>query len=296
MTGGEHPTPAQRQNCQALLMWSFDLLSAMPISQSLRVQSTMPPPPPLEATIANPPRSKTPLSVTRKAAARTEASSAGEADREGHGGRSDSDDGGGGGGGGETELTRRYMREEARSALLRSLAALLAGCDNETRCTAAAAMPSSVGHDAAAAGQAQAITSEGGVPTRPATAVCEGVGIDSTGCHTGSPLETETRLVPLCLRLLAGCGGAAEPAAEVSRGAAGAAAAPGVRAEGEGGVPLRNGVEHAGVPAGRKAELLKVLGNACFRCRKSQDSVRDLGGLPLVLNHCAVDGANPLLR
>ncbi|CAN0523869.1 unnamed protein product, partial [Scytosiphon promiscuus] len=52
----------------------------------------------------------------------------------------------------------------------------------------------------------------------------------------------------------------------------------------------------AGVPAGRKVELLKVIGNACFRCRPSQDLVRDVGALPLVLNHCAVDGANPLLR
>ncbi|CAN0500347.1 unnamed protein product, partial [Ectocarpus sp. 8 AP-2014] len=63
-----------------------------------------------------------------------------------------------------------------------------------------------------------------------------------------------------------------------------------------------NGSRHRGalpggaVPAGRKVELLKVIGNACFRCRRSQDLVRQEGGLPLVLNHCAVDEANPLLR
>ncbi|CAN0360376.1 unnamed protein product, partial [Ectocarpus sp. 12 AP-2014] len=45
-----------------------------------------------------------------------------------------------------------------------------------------------------------------------------------------------------------------------------------------------------------KVELLKVIGNACFRCRRSQDLVREEGGLPLVLNHCAVDETNPLLR
>lgn len=56
------------------------------------------------------------------------------------------------------------------------------------------------------------------------------------------------------------------------------------------------GVLGGGVPSGRKAELLKVVGNACFRCQPAQDLVREEVGLPLVLNHCGVDEANPLLR
>ncbi|CAM9177532.1 unnamed protein product [Scytosiphon promiscuus] len=101
------------------------------------------------------------------------------------------------------------------------------------------------------------------------------------------PIQLERRLVPLCLRLLRGCGAAAGPKAEfrgrmVSEGArVGTACLP--RAAG-------------GVPAGRKVELLKVIGNACFRCKSSQDLVREEGGLPLVLSHCGVDEANPLLR
>lgn len=127
---------------------------------------------------------------------------------------------------GEAELTRRRMREEARSAVLRALAVLLASCDNETRRSAA----------------------EGG-----------------------------SRLVPLCLSLLSACGSTAAPEDSVNLGDESTSAT-------------------RRAPVGRKGELLKVIGNACFRCPKAQDSVREAGDLPLVLNHCAIDKDNPLLR
>jgi hypothetical protein len=48
---------------------------------------------------------------------------------------------------------------------------------------------------------------------------------------------------------------------------------------------------------GRKAQLIRVLGNLCHRCRSAQDEVRrEEGGLALVLNHCNVDSSNPFLR
>ena len=48
---------------------------------------------------------------------------------------------------------------------------------------------------------------------------------------------------------------------------------------------------------GRKAQLIRLLGNLCHRCRSAQDEVRkEEGGLVLVLNHCNVDSSNPFLR
>lgn len=89
--------------------------------------------------------------------------------------------------------------------------------------------------------------------------------------------EGGSRLMPLCLSLLSACGSTVLPEAKVNTGDKTTSAT-------------------CRAPSGRKAELLKVIGNACFRCPKAQDSVREADGLPLVLNHCTIDGDNPLLR
>lgn len=268
VTGGERPsTSQQRQACHALVTWLVDLLSSMPRTQSLN-------PPP------------------------------------GH--RGD----------GDTERARRCLREEARSAALRALATLLAEGDGDTRCAAAVAggggagtggseaapreqpmAPTSTTAPDACATLAEAdVTSSEGAFVSTGRARTSGVASVEACGETGSAAavgitpppppqgdELETRLVPLCLLLLRACGGAAEPKADDGRRGAAEEA-------GSGSGHLAQGVGRLGVPAGRKAELLKVIGNACFRCRASQDLVREVGGLTLVLNHCAVDGGNPLLR
>lgn len=297
MTGGERPDPQQSQACDALVAWLVGLLSAMPLGQNL-------------------------LPQTNTATAAT-ATGAVEEEEDGVDGEIVD---------WETERVRRRMCEEARSSVLRTLAALLAGCGDETRRTAvtraAASVPTSdMPAAAAAAAKPPGATNgnchgaECAVP-----AVLQTPGDETRASHAVPPPTTTTttaaapigsqpkiRLVPRCLRLLRGCGGAAEPKPTVKPSSAGtsgrggsttatAAAAATVAAEeaenlagGSRGAWDAAGVP-GGVPAGRKVELLKVIANACFRCRDAQDSVREEGGLPLVLNHCAVDGANPLLR
>lgn len=191
----------------------------------------------------------------------------------------------------ETETTRRRMREEARSAVLRALGTLLAGCDDDTRQVAANYRATEPGCAASPEDrQNTRVCMAAGAPARAVptldTAAARGPGFGPGG-------EREQRgLVDLCVRLLSGCGGAAEPKARVVDhvGRSG-------MEEYESGVDVDGGATgRLGVPVGRKAQLLKVIGNACFRCRISQERVRELGALPLVLNHCAVDGGNPLLR
>ena len=173
----------------------------------------------------------------------------------------------------DAELARRRMREEARSAVLRALAALLTGCDEETRRGAAGSTFSAA----------------------PVSSVTE-TDLRGTGeAESAPPTQRGDGLVPLCLSLLSACGGAAEPerrlGGEVPRTSR-------VTSRMEGGCEVEDGgMERTALaPAGRKVELMKVIGNACFRCQEAQDLARELGGLPLVLNHCAVDGENPLLR
>lgn len=260
----------------------------------------------------------------------------------------------------ETERVRGSMREEARSAVLRALAALLVGCGDETRQQiAASAAATETGAETAAAvkvapptageetqqpatlGLAAGQAEETARLTENATAAAAGgasegeepevararpASEDDGGCGGSLPLTLTTAtpvtvqpeprgLVPICLRLLHGCGGAAEPNPAASCGTfsrkqgstASAAVVPGDGetapngsnhrvAPGTGRVGSAPSLPGGAVPAGRKVELLKVIGNACFRCRRSQDLVREEGGLPLVLNHCTVDEANPLLR
>lgn len=287
MTGGERPTQEQQQACNSLCSSLIELLAAMPLDQSLlhacdREQPTPPIPPRRNGT-----------STTRKTNVEAH-SKVGDGDL-------------------ETEATRRRMREEARSAVLRALATLLAGCDVGTRRAAAgyrAPGPGGGGPRAQSGKVFMAAAPANGAFVRGAArATADGdcaVGIDcsrseasssdnrssvpdlpqmpevATGCGGGS----DRGLVSLCLELLSWCGGAAEPKAKIVR--------VGTDVECDGVVGGATG--RRGVPTGRKAELLKVIGNACFRCKVSQDLVRELGALPLILNHCAVDGGNPLLR
>jgi hypothetical protein len=47
---------------------------------------------------------------------------------------------------------------------------------------------------------------------------------------------------------------------------------------------------------GYKSNLIRILGNICHSHRENQDLIRQHGGIPLILNHCAVDYENPYLR
>lgn len=49
-------------------------------------------------------------------------------------------------------------------------------------------------------------------------------------------------------------------------------------------------------PFGYRSGMIRVLGNMCYRHSEHQDLVRDEGYLPLFLNHCNIDDANPLIR
>lgn len=272
VTGGERPTLQQREACDALLPWLIGLLAAMPLNQSLLQRTNTPlaaAAASASATAANAPGQTAPPSSPPPA-------SSAESREEDKAGRGVVD--------AETERVRRSMREEARSAVLKTLAALLAGSGDEVR--HAATQPRT---PRGVRGACDSIPPPLPPPTLPTAA------------------QPETRLVPLCLRLLRGCGGAAEPKPKPATPgrrrapvtAAAAVARPGLPPPGREGEATRaaemvGGLR--GVPAGRKAELLQVIGNACFRCQAAQDLAREEGGLPLVLNHCGVDEANPLLR
>jgi len=44
---------------------------------------------------------------------------------------------------------------------------------------------------------------------------------------------------------------------------------------------------------GLKRELIRIVGNMAYRHRATQDEVRSLGGLTVVLGHCNLDDNNP---
>ncbi|KAJ1523833.1 hypothetical protein ONE63_010391 [Megalurothrips usitatus] len=46
---------------------------------------------------------------------------------------------------------------------------------------------------------------------------------------------------------------------------------------------------------GFKASLVRLLGNLCWRHKENQDQVRELDGIPLLLDCCSIDARNPLM-
>lgn len=92
--------------------------------------------------------------------------------------------------------------------------------------------------------------------------------------ETRRAVAAHTGIVPTCIKLLQGCGGAAEPKKWKSL----------------------EPMEPQEIPPGRKTDVVRVLANACFQCKIAQTAVRQAGSLPLVLSHCHIDHANPLLR
>jgi hypothetical protein len=47
---------------------------------------------------------------------------------------------------------------------------------------------------------------------------------------------------------------------------------------------------------GYRTLILRILGNMCYNSKENQNLVRNLDGIPLVLNHCYTDDRNPYLR
>lgn len=319
ITGGERPSPEQRQNCCSLSIWLVDLLAAMPLNQSVVVHARGTTPQE-EATASFPGKQNQASEPTRYGGSR------------GGGGRMLGTDG-------DAESTRRRMREEARSVVLRALATLLARCDDETRrcvvkykgdgkdvggfaergdtCKSEPKTISTTAVEGDSAPRAAEVASE-----RPSDNqendgddddVCFGNVADGSTETAPCGFSAESSLpelpdaarpemggigiVHICLRLLMACGGTAEPKERVVEIDAGSLGGEGNGGHRENDYIVGMGVTGLlGLPADRKVELLKVIGNACFRCKVSQDLVREAGALPLILNHCAVDDRNPLLR
>lgn len=46
---------------------------------------------------------------------------------------------------------------------------------------------------------------------------------------------------------------------------------------------------------GFQRDLVRVIGNMCYKHAANQNKVRDLGGIPLLLDHCNVDDHNPFI-
>ncbi len=44
---------------------------------------------------------------------------------------------------------------------------------------------------------------------------------------------------------------------------------------------------------GYKSNLIRIMGNICHLNRNNQESIREHGGIPIILNHCGVDFENP---
>ncbi|XP_041072178.1 ataxin-10 isoform X2 [Carcharodon carcharias] len=53
---------------------------------------------------------------------------------------------------------------------------------------------------------------------------------------------------------------------------------------------------HTSHPAmGFKAHLIHLIGNLCYNNNENQDKVRELGGIPLILDNCSIDDNNPFM-
>lgn len=302
MTGGEWPTAEQRRAAEGLASWLVHLLGSMPLDQNLDPRADdRTSPEPLASrgeraagAVDSGTGSGSEESRATPAPARTiglpQEPSAGELlEESGEGPRVTRVDD-------EIERTRRRMREEARSAVLRALAMLLAGCDGGLReFTGTKARIPGVVPAAGDAGEAPGGDTSPLSPTREARPDEEtqvNVPPDAVPSNSAQAEAWKEALIPLCLRLLSECGGRSQVTSKEK-----VAASMGVpRAVRDGDASSKAATEPRGIPPGRKAELLQVIGNGCFRCCPAQDAVRGAGGLPLVLNHCGVDDANPLLR
>ncbi|XP_072340668.1 ataxin-10 [Scyliorhinus torazame] len=54
---------------------------------------------------------------------------------------------------------------------------------------------------------------------------------------------------------------------------------------------------HASHPAvGFKAHLIHLIGNLCYNNTENQDKVRELDGIPLILDNCSIDDNNPFVN
>eukprot|EP01126_Amoeba_proteus_P009027 TRINITY_DN13434_c0_g1_i2.p1 TRINITY_DN13434_c0_g1~~TRINITY_DN13434_c0_g1_i2.p1 ORF type:complete len:155 (+),score=38.12 TRINITY_DN13434_c0_g1_i2:875-1339(+) len=49
-------------------------------------------------------------------------------------------------------------------------------------------------------------------------------------------------------------------------------------------------------PSALKSQLTRIIANLSFHSSLSQNLVRELGGLPVLLNNCIIDDSNPFLR
>jgi hypothetical protein len=47
---------------------------------------------------------------------------------------------------------------------------------------------------------------------------------------------------------------------------------------------------------GLKKEIITIIGNLCYKHKGIQDEIRELGGIPIILNHTSVDENNPFIR
>jgi len=45
-----------------------------------------------------------------------------------------------------------------------------------------------------------------------------------------------------------------------------------------------------------KRDLIRIIGNLCYRNKQCKAQVRDLGGIPLILNYCKLDAYNPYIK
>lgn len=46
---------------------------------------------------------------------------------------------------------------------------------------------------------------------------------------------------------------------------------------------------------GFKSSLIRLIGNLCFKNKENQDKIRELGGIPVLLDCCNIDGRNPFI-
>ncbi|CAG8469546.1 6007_t:CDS:10 [Paraglomus occultum] len=54
--------------------------------------------------------------------------------------------------------------------------------------------------------------------------------------------------------------------------------------------------QDSGEFANVKRDLVNVIANMSYKNRRVQDEVRNLGGIPVILNQCSIDDANPFIR